>query len=262
MNVTRKAFTVMLGTTAAGFALRARQGAAQVLSPATTSDLGHQGVLYRVQFPPVYDSPPVHCMVAVLPRESFAAQIIESHDRRSVTTVRDAARAAHARVAINGGFFNGAFAPEGLLVVDGKIVGRKRADWDGTFVVDYAGTPSVTTKPDLRTARYVVQGHPTLVERGAKMGIRSEDHVRGRRTVVAQSGDAILAMVTSPVSLYQLAYLLLEYPDAFYAHDIDVALNLTGDATAGFYAKLPGGTEIEERSYWPNRDVIVFTERP
>ncbi len=174
--------------------------------------------------------------------------------------VRDLARKYGARVAINGGRFNGAFAPDGLLVVDGQRIGQKRADYSGAFVVDADGRPSVTTSPDLRVAKYAVQGYPTLVQSGS-MGITREDHVFARRTVVAQGGDTIVAMVTSPATMYQLAYMLVEYPEAFYLHGIDVAVNLSGDATTGFYARGLNGSETVDPSFWPNRDVIVFKER-
>ena len=204
----------------------------------------------------------VRCLAAVLPRNSFRAAILEQPERvGNLTAVRDLARKSGARVAINGGRFNGAFAPDGLLIVNGKTIGKKRADWNGALTIDGSGRATVTTSPDLQTAQYAVQGSPTLVDSNGAMGVMREDKERFRRTVVAQSGDLIIAMVTSPVSLYELAYLLVEFPDAFFVHRIDTALNLSGAATTGLYAKLFGGAEIEERSSWPNRDVIAFFAR-
>ncbi|MDQ2993037.1 MAG: phosphodiester glycosidase family protein [Candidatus Eremiobacteraeota bacterium] len=164
-------------------------------------------------------------------------------------------------MAINGGTFNGAFAPDGLLIVDGNIVGRKRADWMGMVTVDATGNCSVTTKPHLASAKYAVQGHPTIVEPGGKMGVFREDRRRDRRTVIAQSGDSIVAMVTSPISLFELAYALVERPDSFHVNGIDTALNLSGGSTTSFYAKVPNGLDVVVPAYWPNRDVIVFSPR-
>ncbi len=233
----------------------------QIEMDAHTYDLGNQGALYRVPLD-TGQGMRVECTAAVLPRRSFAASIVEQRTRAgALIAVESIGKRTQATVAINGGRFNGVFAPDGLLMVDGKIVGRKRADWIGYLTIDSGGNASVTKTPELRLARYAVQGNVLLVEPGGKMGIQREDDQVFRRTIVAQSGDVIIAMVTTPVSLFRLAYALIERPDAFFVNRIDAALNLSGAATTSFYAKLADGSEITERAYWPNRDVITFTPR-
>lgn len=225
------------------------------------ADLGNQGALYRVPLE-AGDGRGFVCTAAVLPRRSFAASIVQQHTRAgALTVVSDVGRSTHATVAINGGRFNGAFAPDGLLIVDRKTVGKKRADWMAYFIIDNDGDASVTSKPNLRNARYAVQGNPMLIEPGGKIGIVRDDDQRYRRTVVAQSGDVIIAMVTTPVSLFTLAYALIERPDAFYLNRIDAAINLSGAATTSFYAKLKSGEEVTVPAFWPNRDIITFTPR-
>jgi hypothetical protein len=241
----------------------ATAGDAQMLMPGQTRtyDLGNQGALYRFTVD-AGAGRRFGCTAAVLPRRSFAAGIVQQQAHQgALTAVQDVARRTHATVAINGGFFNGAFSPDGLLMVGGKTVGEKRADWRGYLVVDDDGNASVTDAPHLSKAAFAVQGHPVIVDPDNKIGIERDDNQRARRSVIAQSGDVIIAMVTTPVSLFSLAYALIEQPDRFYVSKIDAALNLSGAATTSFYAKTADGSEITEPAYWPNRDVIVFAPR-
>lgn len=232
----------------------------QFAPPAHVCDLGNQGALYQSMIS--VGNAGFTFTAAALPRRSFSAKIVQQQTRQNaMTAVRDIGRSSKATVAINGGRFNGAFAPDGLLIVDNEVIGQKRADWIGYLTVDGDGNASVTAKPDLRRAQYAVQGDVLIIEPGGKMGMWREDNERFRRTIIAQSGDVILALVTSPVSLFTLAYALMERPDAFYLNHFDAALNLSGAATTGFYAKLTDGSEVTVPEYWPNRDVVTFSPR-
>lgn len=257
MTLHRRRFLIGFGAMAAVFATT-RITRAQPVFSLPSGDLGNEGALYRFRIEPD-EFGPVQCTAAVLPRRSFRARIVERRERLGAShAVENIARASGARVAINGGTFNGAFQPDGLLIVDGKTISQKRADWMGMLTIDDAGIASVTAKPHLHSARYALQGHPMIVEPGGKMGMWREDHKRFRRSIIAQSGDLIIAMVTSRISLFSLAYTLIEHPDALYLPSVDAALNLSGAATTSFYAKLLDGTEIIEPAYWPNRDVVTF----
>jgi exopolysaccharide biosynthesis protein len=226
-----------------------------------TVDLGNQGALYRFLLLNSDDGIRVLCTAAVLPRSTFRAKILAQAERPdNNTTVQDLARASNAAVAINGGFFNGAFSPDGLLTVDGKTIGRARSDWMGALTIDKDGNAQVSTDGAQRAA-YAVQGNPMLVEPGGNMGIHRESNLMAARTVIAQSGDMIVAMVTSPVSLFRLAYALIEHPEALSLSHIDAALNLSGSATTSFYAKLPDGSEVNVPASWINRDVVSFYVR-
>lgn len=261
MTIYRGQFLAGLGAAAVMAPLTVDRAAAQLTPKTQVYDLGNQGALYRIWLD-LGQGPSLTCTAAVLPRRAFAASIMQQTSREgALSAVSDAARTAGATVAINGGYFNGAFAPDGLLIVDGKIVGQKRADWMGYLVIDGDGNASVTSAPHLRLAKYAVQGNPMIIEPGRKIGIVREDNQRFRRTVIAQSGDLIIAMVTTPVSLFSLAYALIERPDAFYVNRIDAALNMSGAATTSFYAKPVGSEAITVPAFWPNRDVITFVPR-
>lgn len=261
MAYSRGRFLIGMGAFSGILLHRPLPARAQAAPWPNQADLGHQGTLYRVMLD-IGEGQRLFCTAAALPRQSFAARIVEQRTQAGANSaVEDIARSSHATAAINGGRFTGGFSPDGLLIVGHKTIGRKRADWRGYLTIDDAGMASVTDAPDLARCRDAVQGDPLIVEPGGKMGIMRDDGRRFRRTVIAQSGDVILAMVTTPVSLFSLAYALLEAPGLFYMNHFDAALNLSGAATSSFYAKSADGQEAIVQSPWMNRDVIVFTPR-
>lgn len=262
MRLRRGPFIIGFGAFATAGLLRARRVTAQVMPPpGLNTDLGNQGAFYRFTLD-VGGGEHVICRAAVLPRQSFAARIVEQKTRENAEfAVQDIARRTGATVAINGGRFNGAFAPDGLLIVDGQTIGQKRADWIGYLTIDADGNATVTDKPDLHDARYALQGDPLIIEPRGKIGMMREDNQRFRRSIIAQSGDVIVAMVTSPVSLFSLAYALLENPHALFLTHIDAALNLSGAATTSLFVRFADRSEMVVQAMWPNRSVITFTAR-
>lgn len=228
-----------------------------------TFDLGRRGELRSIRFAPERGVVPVQCLAALLPRAAFGATILEAPERSmAYSAVVDLARRRNASVAINGGFFDfERFTPDGLLVIAGNTVGRARPDFSGAISIDRNGMLSVVPTAAARHSEFAVQGNPLLIEAGGKMAMRSETGLRAQRSFVAQSGDVVIVAVTSPVTLYHLADVLVQYPDAFGLRRIDAALNLSGAATTSFYARLSDGSEVIRRSSWPNRDVLIFDNR-
>ena len=227
-------------------------------------DLGDRGWIRSISFAPERGIDPVRCIAALLPRSTFAATLVQTH-RRSTTynAVSDLGRSTNATIAINGGFFKyDTFAPDGLLVIDGTRVGELRTDEGGLALIDAGGNLTLTENVMPATIpRFAVQGLPMLVSPGGKMAMHSEAGFGASRSFVAVSGDTVIVGITSFVTLWHLADVMIEYPDAFGVKTIDAAINLTGDATSAFYAQLPDGTTLERKASWPNLDVLLFTRR-
>ncbi len=228
-----------------------------------SADLGHSGELRTLRFAPERGVVPVKCLAALLPRESFGAKIVELRNRkRAYSAVVDVARASRASVVVNGGFFDfDRFVPDGLLVLEGKTLSNARADYSTAIDIDRNGVLAIVPTDEAKSAAFAVQGHPALVDAGGKMGMHSEEGSLARRTFVAQSGETVIVAITSEVTLYHLADALVQYPDAFGCTRIDAALNLSGDESSGFYARLADGSEAIERATWPAREVLVFSPR-
>jgi Phosphodiester glycosidase len=226
-------------------------------------DLGSQGSVRYIRFAPERGVVPVLCTAAILPQATFRSNLAELHERsKAYNAVNEMAIANDAVVAVNGGFFVfNTFTPDGLLIVDGRRIGQARPGVGGIVALDSIGRLSISGDTDPRGALNAVQSQPLLVLPGGKMGMRSETGLLARRSFIAVSGDFVIAGITSPVTLYHLADVMIEYPDAFGLPRIDAALNLTGDATSAFYARLQEGTTLERRPTWPNRDVLLFTRR-
>lgn len=227
-------------------------------------DLGDQGAIRSIAFVPERGTVPVYCLAAALPRAMFSATLVQMRQRNtSYNAVSDVGHLKGGVVAINGGFFKyDTFAPDGLLIVDHNRIGTLRTDEGGVALIDDNGNVSLTANvPPAAIPRFAVQGLPMLVSPGGKMGMRSETGLDARRSFLAQSGDIVLVGITSPVTLWHLADVMIEYPDAFGVNHIDAAINLTGDATSAFYAKLADGTTLERKASWPNLDVLLFTRR-
>ena len=227
-------------------------------------DLGAQGAVRSIRFAPERGIVPVRCLAAMLPRAAFSATLIELQERStSYTAVADLGRSNNAAVAINGGFFKyDTFSPDGLLIVNGRRVGQMRTDVGGVAMIDDKGAVTIGEDvPPGAAPRFALQGIPMLVLPDGKMAMRSENGMRARRSFLAQSDDVVIAGITSPVTLWHLADVMIEYPDAFGVDRIDGAINLTGDATSAFYAKLADGTTMERTASWPNLDVLLFVRR-
>ncbi|HEX8806055.1 MAG TPA: phosphodiester glycosidase family protein [Candidatus Aquilonibacter sp.] len=249
----RTQFIVGLGVFAAANMTWTRSALSQVPGPVS---LGSQGALY--QFSLKGDGVTSDCLAAVLPQSAFEARILSNRLRPSDNAiVADLAQETGAVVGINGGFYSMAGGPDGLLILDGKRIGYARSDWKGYFSIDGTGAASIGT--DVQpTVPYAMQGYPMLIEPGGVMGIRSNDHIQARRSVIAQSGSTIVAMVVSQISLFELASFLMQNPSAFGLTHFDAALNLSGSATSGFYAKMPHGKSVNVQAQASSRDVIAF----
>jgi len=252
----RTRFIIGFGAFAAASAAFTRGGLSQAAQPVA---LGNQGALYQYRLSG--HGTEAECIAAVLPQSGFETRILSNRLRPGDSAiVADLAEETGAIVAINGGFFYDTGGPDGLLILDGKRIGYARADWKGYFSVDETGAASIgTTAPS--SARYAMQGYPMLIEPGGVMGIRKDDGVKARRSVLAQSGATIVAMVVSEISLFNVASILLQNPGAFGLTQFDAALNLSGSATSGFYAKPPQGQKVLVQATSSSRDVIAFYSR-
>jgi hypothetical protein len=252
----RTRFIVGFGAFAAVGATLTRRVLTQVPEPTA---LGNQGALYQFGFK--INGNGADCVAAVLPQSGFQARILSNKLRPGdPEIVADLADETGATVAINGGFFYDTGEPDGLLILDGKRIGYARSDWMGVFSIDDSGAASIGTATP-SSPRYAMQGFPMLIEPGGVMGIRSDDRVQYRRSILAQSGSTIVAMVVTPISLYELAAALLDNPGAFGLTHFDTALNLTGAATTGFYAKTAQGKKVLVQARAGTRDVIAFYSR-
>ncbi|MDQ6765017.1 MAG: phosphodiester glycosidase family protein, partial [Verrucomicrobiota bacterium] len=157
----------------------------------------------------------------------------------------------HCIAGTNGGYFDPAYAPVGLLVTDGRVVAPLRkarllsgvvSVVNGRVQIQRAAEFSLKMKPS--AAR---QCGPFLVEGGK--AIPSLENTRAaRRTFVATGvGDRALLGFSGHVTLARLAA-ILSNPATVTEFGIQRALNMDGGSSSGFwFAGENGVFEISEQ---------------
>ena len=129
-------------------------------------------------------------------------------------------------IIINGGYFTPEFQPLGLFKIDGKFINkRKPKKLSGFVAIDKKGVVSILThSDDLSPYHSILQSGPYVIDPGSKIGIRSNDGEISRRTLIGKTtGNEIMIIITSPVSLYDLAnFIKNKFPN------IERLLNLDG----------------------------------
>lgn len=145
-----------------------------------------------------------------------------------------------ALLVLNAGYFTEEYLATGLLVSNGEQYGSSYDDFAGMFTVTKTGVVSVRW---LRSWPYdpteplqeAVQCFPVVVKPGNVMGFPADadDGRPARRTVVAQDRNEHILFLIAPrgyFSLHALAVWLTESD-----LDVDVALNLDGGPSSGFW---------------------------
>lgn len=132
---------------------------------------------------------------------------------------------------VNGGYFDGNLHPVGYCKIGDQIISEAHAPkLTGYLSLDASGKLDLHWKqlPD-PVPESVLQAGPFIIDPGAQIGIRSESGLPAKRTVVAQTQEGeILIITTTAVSLFELARLLkVKLPS------IDCALNLDGGPSTG-----------------------------
>jgi len=153
-----------------------------------------------------------------------------------------------ALLTVNGSYFKEEDAAIGLTVAGGVASGATLPDYAGMLAVAADGAISVRWLRDrpydpAEGLREAVQAFPVLVKPGGVMGFPADgdDGRASRRTVVAQDREGRILLLMAPrgyLSLHEAAVWL-----AGSDLGIDVALNLDGGTSSGFWLK--GGVQFD-----------------
>jgi hypothetical protein len=151
-----------------------------------------------------------------------------------------------AEAVVNGGYFRreqGAFVPDGLIVVSGKAFGESYGDYAGMLAVRDAGPELRRLKDEpydpREPLRAGLQSFPILIEPGGRAGFpeAGDDHIAARRTVVGQDGRGRIVFLAASRGYFTLRglSLFLESSDL----GLDIALNLDGGPSSGLLVAEP-----------------------
>ena len=193
--------------------------------------------------------------LALFSEKTATLQVVDQPDFQSdlaPTMVRQRCLAG-----VNGGYFDPAGAPVGLLVSDGKIVShfQKARLLSGVLAVDSLGVKIFRAAefPRKRTWRAAVQCGPFLVDRGKPVA-GLNDTRRARRTFALTTNDHRAALgFCESVTLAQLG----EIVAALSSVSINRALNLDGGSSSAFW--VAGGADISEQK--TVRDFVAIVPR-
>jgi exopolysaccharide biosynthesis protein len=154
-------------------------------------------------------------------------------------------------VAINGGFYTRSYQPAGLFIEKGNRIRALAKDTLLTTCirVDRTGRLSLEEyRENCLNAFYAMQTGPLLIEHGKvnqninslseKLKKMNSFFSENRRTVLAEAEDhKIIALVSTPATLTEVAYILTQYPESFGVKKIKTALDLDGGSSTGMYVR-------------------------
>ncbi len=174
---------------------------------------------------------------AIFDEQRFVFKVVDNPPE-SAKSLADRAIEIGALAGVNGGFFSKENEPLGGYVVGGQLIQRARSNRLLTGIVGLRGQRLFIERFQRfrygRDVREMIQSGPYLVENGESVIGLNTEH-RARRTAVATDGKGQWALISlSNVTLFEAADLLSKrgIGDDF---KVDVALNLDGGSSSGFW---------------------------
>lgn len=200
----------------------------------------------------------------ILKKGHYSAQIVNQDlglgffgaPRVNQTTFQE-----HAFLGINAGFFTPDNQPLGLLIQEGKKLSRLIHSplLSGIVAIDPMGNLDISSIEDqYNDQNAAFQAGPILFKANANVVIRKTNKA-DRRTVLAvsNSGDLIV-LITTPVSLYDLAQLIKDQEKTIAPDGLKIAINLDGGTSTSMSLFLPGKRPLIVPEILPVRNVVLF----
>lgn len=154
--------------------------------------------------------------------------------KRRQATVEQFAKAKHARIAINGGFFDEQFAPLGLRMSQStKSNNLKQISWWGVFQIR-GNRPSIVHYSQFHedNVRFAIQSGPRLLIHG-KIPALKPGHAERTALGITKKGEIILLVTDrAPMTTTGLARLMRSSPLS-----CTDALNLDGGSSSQLFAQ-------------------------
>jgi hypothetical protein len=223
----------------------------------TDSEPGREGIMHRhvvLENASADESAVVD--LAIFSSKSCTLRVI---DNPTGETLSDTMRREKCAAGVNGGYFSSDFAPIGLLISDGKMIGPLQRARLITGVL----SASARTVQILRVREFsrrektgaAVQCGPFLVDHYDRVhGL--DDSTAARRTFAATAtNDRALLGICSEISLAELAAILTT---TRLTDDLKIqrALNLDGGSSSAFWFARENGSAFSIHEQKPVRDFV------
>ncbi|MEO0475760.1 MAG: phosphodiester glycosidase family protein [Planctomycetota bacterium] len=176
-------------------------------------------------------------------------------------------RGQQAAAMVNGGYFDASFQPVGLVVKDGQTISEmsNQPALSGVLAVFDSNDLLLIPRSKYRAdslIRSAIQAGPFIVDPGGKMGIRSDDLKRAKRTAVGQTNaDEVVFISTTACTLYEFSEILTEHYETFDVTGFDRVLNLDGGPSTGFYLHDLEKHQAVPETEIPNRVLMLKRRR-
>lgn len=177
--------------------------------------------------------------------------------KKSQATVEQFAKAAHANLAINGGFFDQKFQPLGLRVSENKMLNDlKQISWWGIFQIrnHHASIVKYAQFHHDPHVQFAIQSGPRLLIHG-KIPPLKPGHADRTALGITKDGHVIL-LVTDRAPLTTTGLASLMRSDPLSCTD---ALNLDGGSSSQLFARFKK-FEVEARGFSEVSDAIILKE--
>lgn len=171
---------------------------------------------------------------------------------------------AQALVALVGGYFRPDSSHDGLCLIDGVEVSplAPAAVLSAIIGAKADGTPTLRQRADgIVDLRWAVQAGPFVIDPGGALGVNPRPAL-ARRVVLALADDgALLALASAgPLTLHEIARLLIDHPAVLGVTRIERAINCDGGPSAGLALAGPAAAwSLAETN--PVRTVILLSPR-
>jgi exopolysaccharide biosynthesis protein len=198
--------------------------------------------------------------LALLSTKSASLQVIDNPTGDDLATVM---QRVHALAGVNGGYFDPANAPVGLLISDGRLIAplRKARLLSGVMVVSNGRIQllRVAEYASRQKATAALQSGPFLVDRSRPVPGLNNTRLARRTFIVTDGSDRAAIGLCSEVTLAELGKILAT-PEAAPNLKVQRALNLDGGSSSAFwFAGERGAFSISEQK--TVRDFVAVVQR-
>jgi exopolysaccharide biosynthesis protein len=229
----------------------------------SASEPGRSGVVHRhVVLEHAGDSERVAVDLAIFSTKSCTLRVLQNE--HGADSLSEMMRHEQGLAGVNGGYFDEAFAPIGLRIVNGEMIAPlKRARLiTGVLVASAHGVQIVrprefSQRPGIVTA---IQCGPFLVDRATPISGLNNANVARRTFAATTNSSRALIGVCSNISLAELAKILAI---TLIAEDLRIerALNLDGGSSTGFWFDRESGNAFSIPEQKPVRDFVAVVPK-
>ncbi|HHI9467136.1 TPA: phosphodiester glycosidase family protein [Legionella anisa] len=231
----------------------------------------HLGIYRHIQF----QLPTQLIVHAVILNKSYRAHLYQQAAKKqsSAKSIQDIHQQKNTVVTVNGGFYTTHFHPAGLFIQNGHIfqTGSKesllntciRINHRNQIVLEKNLSRCLRASNAMQTGPLIIEGgniSPTLKSLQQQFQILQAYFEPHRRTLLAQSKNKKLAVIiTTPITLLEIAKLIQHHPQLFGLKDIETVLNLDGGPSTGMYVNFEGHTPFYFKEIKSVKTLLLFS---